>query len=302
MSPRGLLLIHFLTNALVFPVPNPLESLFERATGGKEDSTQSANFVRQLFVQAKTDVGIFIEPGETSSIRGTTTGLNSSNVHLFLAFHGGSDDRTCLEFILQLVQGNQAIRATIVRIIRAAEPTPEDQLSKLDSKLSAGSATPTPQAHPVSIPFTIEGGGGTLSGHHGDTVYGTHNHLVSSAADDVAFARAQSTIIDQRLPISLSTIPTAFPLRTSIAQGQAVVAATTSRVIVIAGRGRRDAASHRVESAELIASLGGGGCAVPSSTVRKTFGEVASAFVVSGVGNNVLIIQCRTTRGAEDTA
>lgn len=101
---------------------------------------------------------------------------------------------------------------------------------------------------------------------------------------------------EQRLSISIEMCHTAFPLRSSILRGQVAAAGTDSRFISVVGRGRRDAASHRVESAALL-SLHSSKPGFPSLAVRTSLGELGTALFVSDVSNNVLVIQSRATGG-----
>jgi hypothetical protein len=64
-------------------------------------------------------------------------------------------------------------------------------------------------------------------------------------------------------------------------------------LIVVTGRSRRLAAvDHRMELKEIMADRGSLG-----AEVRKTVGDVASAFVLSGVGSGVLVLQAAGFNG-----
>lgn len=66
-------------------------------------------------------------------------------------------------------------------------------------------------------------------------------------------------------------------------------------MIVITGRSRRLAAmDHRKELKEMMMGERGGSL---GAEVRKTVGDAASAFVVSGVGSGVLVLQAGGYRG-----
>ena len=89
---------------------NPFEALF----GSKSEKSVSAihsHFVRSVFLQAKTDVALFIDRGPVPGEART----NGSIQHIYLPFVGGPDDRLALDFVIQLCT-NPKISATIVRV------------------------------------------------------------------------------------------------------------------------------------------------------------------------------------------
>ena len=102
---------------------NPFEALFRVGGGGSSGTTAmgtassalTAQFIRGVFAQCKTDVALYVDQEHQ---------LNSSPVaktrkqHLFLPFFGGPDDRLALEFVIQLCSANPRISATIVKVVR----------------------------------------------------------------------------------------------------------------------------------------------------------------------------------------
>ena len=93
---------------------NPFDVLFGSMSGGKTDKSPSvihSQFVRSVFAQSKTDVALFIDPGDRSGAR--VGGI----VHVFLPFFGGPDDRLALEFVVQLCL-NPRMTATVVRMVK----------------------------------------------------------------------------------------------------------------------------------------------------------------------------------------
>ena len=95
-------------------MPTALEALF-----GATSSTTS--FIRQLFLLSSTDVGLFIDRGLFSRP------IIANRYHIFFAFHGGADDRTCLDLLLQLVAGGGGgISGTVVRLIKTGEASEWD--------------------------------------------------------------------------------------------------------------------------------------------------------------------------------
>lgn len=230
---------------------------------------------------------------------------------LFLPFHGGSDDRACLELLLQLAKNNRGVRVTVLIVTRAPEPTEEDkqfdgQVSKIDSSgeesQDASSASP-PLASPASptqaLEFTLHG---THQGGHG-TIYPTQHDLESETADTIALDHARASTSPTTTTtdsVTFVDISTSRPLRTVIRRAAAHAAARkTSRFTWVVGRGRRDAASHRQEGLELLREAEQerrlGVCA--AAEARRCLGEGGVAALLSGVGENVLVVQSRATGG-----
>ncbi|KAL8277998.1 hypothetical protein RQP46_009630 [Phenoliferia psychrophenolica] len=278
-------------------LPNPFEVLFDRATGGKEGSPAYASFVRDVFAEATTDVALFLDRGTTAPPPTTLPGLH----HVFLAFYGGADDRAALELVLQLVQRNAGVSATVVCIRRAAEPTPEDGDHKFSSSTDLSPTTPgSPRGDDMYHP-TI--GGGTTRA--GDTLYPGADALQSESADEVALTLARSVITDEGLAVALQeNVMTAFPLQTCLARLRAAAtSAPDARLTVVVGRGRVGALSHRKELVTLLAAKGNSALGVArSGEVRRSLGEVGTAVLVGGVGSNILILQSRLTAGVRKEA
>jgi len=86
--------------------------------------------------------------------------------------------------------------------------------------------------------------------------------------------------------LEFTTLSTAIPLHAAIQQ--ATTAASPSvKLIVVTGRSRRLAVeNHRNELKDLMNEHGQVG-----AEVRKTIGDVATAFVVAGVGSGVVVVQ-----------
>ncbi|KAM0753738.1 hypothetical protein T439DRAFT_342036 [Meredithblackwellia eburnea MCA 4105] len=299
-------------------VPNPFENLFDRAIGGglKDSNPPSyAAFVRDLFIEAKTDVGVFVDRGTTAPAPTSLPGLH----HLFLPFFGGADDRVALEILTQLVQRNLGITATVLRVTKTPEPTAED-LERKPTSESMGSAfksssskdvsegSPNPNvagpAQPLTTHKSTIHSGNTVKGHAGDTMYPGENALQSESADDVAFELLRAVVSEERLPIETLQSETAYPLKASLARLRAVGRGTVERrLTVICGRGRVGAMSHRVELKELLdgATAAGKVGVARSTEVRKCLGEVGTGVLVKGAGSNILVVQSRMTVGTRNT-
>lgn len=269
-------------------VPNPFETFFDKAVGGKEGSPAYASFVRDVFAEASTDVALFLDRGTTAPPPSTLPGQH----HIFLPFFGGVDDRSALELVLQLVQRNAGVAATIVHIRRAAEPTAEDGDQKIDfPRAHLGVSTPG-----VDETYQPTVGHGT---HTRDTVYPGADSLQSESADTVAIELARVAISEDGLAVSLEPCSTAFPLQTCLSRlRKAADAAPDARLTTVVGRGRVGALSHRKELVALLANVGGASLGVArSSEVRRSLGEVGTAVLVGGSGSNLLILQSRLTAG-----
>ncbi|KAL8286345.1 hypothetical protein RQP46_004833 [Phenoliferia psychrophenolica] len=269
-------------------LPNPFEGMFRR-NGVTEGSPQYATFVRRVFAESATDVGLFLflDRGVDS-----TPSVSSGRAHLFFAFHGGTDDRACLDFIVQLASRNPGITASIFRIVPSAEPTAEDlgtASTKQSTRLSADEDEPLPQ-------LTVHGGTCAT-----DTIYPTQPNLASETADAISLAVWFEESQVPRRPeiaaglarISFATIATVRPLHTSIARAEATARDHAVPLVVVAGRGRRDAKAHGRELGEFFKSRieDVQGSIANSSEVRRSLGDLASAYLVAGVGTSLLVIQ-----------
>ena len=135
-----------------------------------------------------------------------------------------------------------------------------------------------------------------------DTVYGQQNteiRMQSDTADNVAWARyaPAASASDTKTPHSaLSSNPhvefkyllTPIPLHAAIQEATAVALSSCGyKLVVVTGRSRRLAVeNHRAELLRLMNEHNHVG-----AEVRKTVGDVATAFVVAGVGSGVVVVQ-----------
>lgn len=120
---------------------NPFDGVFHKSAG--RDQTSSviySNFIRKVFLEAPTDVALFVDRGIPSS---SGLSADASNQHLFLPFFGGPDDRLALSFIVQLC-ANPTVTATVVRLKKTEGLTPSDTIEESKAQ------TATSQAHNVS--------------------------------------------------------------------------------------------------------------------------------------------------------
>jgi len=145
-----------------------------------------------------------------------------------------------------------------------------------------------------------------------DTVYGQHDtetRLQSETADNIIWARYatppsasnsdrksthSAASSSARPQIEFKTLSTPIPLHAAIQEATlAIYPASTStsttptKLIVVTGRSRRLAAeNHRKELKELMSEH-----EYVGAEVRKTIGDVGTAFVVAGVGSGVVVLQ-----------
>lgn len=285
------------------PAVNPFENLFRNNTSSAaERSPQYAAFVRATFLKANCDVGLFLDRGAF----GEASAIPGGRQHIYLPFFGGADDRMALELVMQLAR-HPGVTAAVVRLVRAATPTEEDQ-SSLASKSNSGNSL---AAEEPSAPmhFTVHAGGAGA-----DTVYGANNtqhQLQSETADNLALAHffpaefgareapTHSAAVTSALTrAKFTTVNSVSPLKASLAHANQQAESSSSPLLVVTGRSRRGGVSHREEleqflkehvtkSTNGVASLG----LAASSEVRKTLGDCASALVVANIAGSILVVQ-----------
>lgn len=299
-------------------IPNPLEAYFN-GTGSSLASTMTiqgaagyASYLREVYAEAPCDVAVFVDRSDAAASPDLPT--SAGKAHLFLAFHGGSDDRLALSLLVQLVTANPGHTATVIRIERSAEPTQHDRevlgMSPDEDGLATKTATREDGVSQSDQPlFTIHGGANA-----GDTVYptlagGGARGVQSETEDDVLLARFFGSDTDDssarldasvRARIDYSTVSSSQPLHFALAHLAAVRAtlhtsavASGSRVplVVLAGRGRRDAPSHKTELTSLLKERAGTvyRSVVAASEVRRALGDPATALVLSSEDSTAAI-------------
>ncbi|KAJ7642763.1 Sodium/hydrogen exchanger family-domain-containing protein [Mycena polygramma] len=265
---------------------NPFDALFK--TGGahhdKSAHALHAQFVRGVFAKASTDVALFVDQEESPSAR-----VAGSKQHLFLIFFGGPDDRLALEFVVQLCASPNCT-ATVLRL---AKQDVDADISRVTSAHLVGGE----KAEEVNA-MTVTSAIGAFP----DTVYGhatTETRMQSETADNIAWAKFASPVADgasitssTASRIEFRELATPVPLHAAINEVKthheaSVGQARLPRVLVVVGRSRRLAVeNHAGELKELADEYGSVG-----TDVRKTMGDVASAFVVSSAGSGVVVVQ-----------
>ncbi|KAF9002926.1 Sodium/hydrogen exchanger family-domain-containing protein [Cyathus striatus] len=261
------------------PMGNPFDMLFRSAGGGAENSAAAihSQFVRGIFAQAKTDVALFVD--QTLPWSGATSG--GSRQHLFLPFFGGPDDRLALDFVVQICE-NPKVTATAVKVTK--QEIGSDVVRPLDAKIAEERRE---DINALTVASAVAG--------FPDTVYGhasTETRLQSETADSIAWGRYTSPGAPSLPALSRITfreIASPIPLQAIIQEAHAQAEASTASgdLLIIAGRSRRLAVeNHRQELKALMDKHGAVG-----AEVRKTIGDVATAFVVSKCGSGVVVLQ-----------
>ncbi|SCV69534.1 BQ2448_2554 [Microbotryum intermedium] len=285
-------------------LPNPFDSIFGNDASAASGSLAYASFVRKVFADATCDVALFLERGSPPA---DAAPLLAGRAHLFLAFHGGSDDRACLNLLVQLVAQHSGLSATVVKIERAAEATAADQALSTKNNTRDGSSSSTEAIHdtPALLSlFTVQGGGGAV-----DTIYPTQNELTSQTADEIILARyfdpsltRSPALSDAISRIEYETIQTVQPLHLTIARARATSASLPNNVpfVLVSGRSRKDAPSHATELTDLLKQnldrVAGG--VANSSEVRRSLGDVAVGYVVAGIeATSLLVLQAKGKGG-----
>ncbi|GAA6009345.1 hypothetical protein JCM11491_004281 [Sporobolomyces phaffii] len=303
-------------------IRNPLEGLFglkdARGARGRSggEAASYATFARRVFAEAPCNVSLFLEtaPSTTAS----DSSLPIYNSHFVLPFHGGSDDRACLRLLFQLVTANPHLSATVLHVVRAAEPTPADlalnqtstATSFVDEKIhhhAAGSD------HENAM-FTVHGGANAT-----DTMYptvareGAALGMESEAQDDILLSRyfsppssspdepARTASVEEALKrISYEKVSTSQPLQFVLSRISHLASSNALRPLVtLVGRSRLDAPSHSAEITQLLKvhadKVQRSICV--STEVRRALGDQATACVVEGSASRVWVVQTKGKGG-----
>nr|GAT45742.1 predicted protein [Mycena chlorophos] len=266
---------------------NPFDVLFKAATSGnaqdKSASAVHASFVRSVFSAAKTDVALAVD--QTSHMHVTVT--TGSKQHLFVVFFGGPDDRMALDFAAQLCARGSHVSATLLRLVKK-DPEADDVQTPQMARIAAEKAE---EANMLTI---------ASANIAADTVYGhvtEETRLQSDTADNLAWSKFADALIDTssgdnnadpQKNIEAREISSPIPLHAAIHEVNAYAEAhRQTRVLVVVGRSRRLAVeNHNAELKQLVGEYGSVG-----TDVRKTMGDVASAFVTAGAGDGLVVLQ-----------
>ncbi|KAJ7066533.1 Sodium/hydrogen exchanger family-domain-containing protein [Mycena amicta] len=262
---------------------NPFDVLFKAASsGGAQDKSASAvhaSFVRSVFMAAKTDVALCVDQtfGAASQIAGV-----GSKQHLFAFFFGGPDDRMAMEFVTQLCATSSHVSATVLRMVKK-----EVDASLVQTAAAAHLEDKAEDMNALTVASVTAG--------FPDTVYGnvtTQTRMQSDTADNIAWAKFASAhptdVSSSQKNIEFRQLISPIPLHAAIHEVNAYRESHRhTRVLAVIGRSRRLAVeNHAGELKELVGEYGSVG-----AEVRKTMGDVASAFVVAGAGDGLVVLQ-----------
>lgn len=259
---------------------NPFDALL-KATAGSAESNASvlhSTFIRNVFSQASSDVALFVD------LAGVV-GVHGSSQHLFLPFFGGPDDRLALDFVAQMCESSKTT-ATVLRVTK--KEVEAEALAPPSAALLAPSGMEEVNANMVTIASAFP-----------DTVYGppdTATRIQSETADNICWSRYETPNVDHPAPVSASAISrmefrhlsSSVPLHAIINEANEQSASLRSkRLLVVTGRSRRLAVeSHTGELKTLMDEH-----RTVGSDVKKTIGDVATAFVVACCGSGIITLQ-----------
>ncbi|PSR72300.1 hypothetical protein PHLCEN_2v11892 [Hermanssonia centrifuga] len=282
------------------PTINPFDKLFGNDGPTHTSHSESAlhsHFVRGVFSKSTTDVALFVDQHIPGDMPRVTTGASGTGgrFHIFLPFFGGPDDRLALEFVVQLC-AHPRVSATVVRFERTDD-------------LSQSRSIDKPEAAYLSIKekgdvHTRENTSTVASRAFPDTVYGnatTQTRMQSETADNIIWLRyaspSSTESFDSVASSALSRIEwketsTPTPLHSLVEQAAVLEDSTSerrSRLMIVTGRSRRLAVeNHHVELKALIDQHRDGGV---MQEVKKTVGDVASSFIVTGSKASIVVLQ-----------
>ncbi|KAJ1309003.1 hypothetical protein OPQ81_004685 [Rhizoctonia solani] len=270
---------------------NPFDAIFGGRSAAVDKATAMvySQFIRRVFVESPSDVALFIDRGLSPVETSTTYGQ-----HVFLPFFGGPDDRLALAFVVQLCL-HPAVSATIVRMKKT------ENLEEVETRFT------DVKAQQVAAALTANNM--TVHSMGPDTVYPqntTQTRLQSETADNLIWNQITSSS-DAHSPAikgALSRItfiedesstPLAGILKRCGDEHNMAVASSKALLVVV-GRGRRMAAeSHTNELRDIIASASAS--ETIGGEVRRTVGDVATAFIATGAKASLFVLQASENVG-----
>ncbi|KIY45592.1 hypothetical protein FISHEDRAFT_66875 [Fistulina hepatica ATCC 64428] len=261
---------------------NPFDTLFGRG-GDSSIFAVHSQFVRGVFMQAETDVALFVDQEGTLH-----QARSSSRQHLFVPFFGGPDDRLALEFVVQLCE-NPRISATIIKLSKAEV---DPALAKVENAYLGGELTGEGANNNM---LTVTS---AATNTFPDTVYDnatTQVRMQSETADRLAWSKYSTSVTERSganypSPAALSRMEfkellSPIPLHATIQAAKECDVHT--RLYVVLGRSRRLAVEDHSQELKVVFEEKG---AVPTE-VRKTVGDVAAAFLASRCGSSLVVVQ-----------
>ncbi|KIJ36673.1 hypothetical protein M422DRAFT_179123 [Sphaerobolus stellatus SS14] len=275
------------------PHNNPFDILFHFGLSEQSSSALHSHFVRGIFARSTVDVALYVDRGRVGS-------GHFSKQHIFLPFFGGPDDRLAMELTVQLCS-KPWISAKMMRVTKTefSPPAPKS-MEAAHTKDTDGQGE---AFHSIFQEHSTVSSAFSLVHGFPDTIYGaatTQTRIQSETADNITWSKFASPSDPSTLSVAereaLSRIQfvktnSATPLRDILAEAEAetnVAVQKKARPFVMLGRARRLAAeSHSDELKSLFEENG----THINGEVRKTMGDVATAFVLSGGNAGLLVIQ-----------
>ncbi|EIN12520.1 hypothetical protein PUNSTDRAFT_118323 [Punctularia strigosozonata HHB-11173 SS5] len=291
---------------------NPFDMLFGGGGGGSSGKEQHpqhphqgaasahhAHFVRSVFAKAGADVALFVDRGHAPDEARTAAGARRH--HVYVPFFGGPDDRLAVEMAVRLCRSWKT-RATVVRVTKrevGAEEEGEGLEKPERAYLGEGAEAYVREQGGATLQTTMTG--------FPDTVYGQHNtqtRMQSETADNVLWSKyAEHVSVESADPSGTGTSLSAAlarvefvdlasprPLHAVVQQVAALLPVSVderARLLVLAGRSRRLAVENHAEELKAMVEEHGG----VNAEVRKTVGDVATAFVLSGLNAGLVVVQ-----------
>lgn len=261
---------------------------------------------------APCNVSLFLETAP--STLASNGSLPIYNSHIFLPFHGGSDDRACLRLLVQLVTANPNLSATVLHVVRAPEPTSADlALSNTTSFVDEKAQHTSSSSNQDNGMFTVHGGANATDTLYPTLARGAGNGIESEAQDDVLLSRyfsppstsesepSRTKEVEEALKrISYEKVSTAQPIQTVLSRISTLSNSSPNRpLVVLVGRSRLDAPSHSAEINQLLKvhteKVQRSICV--STEVRRALGDQATACVVEGSASRVWVVQTKGKGG-----
>ncbi|KAF9459202.1 Sodium/hydrogen exchanger family-domain-containing protein [Collybia nuda] len=271
------------------PSNNPFGALFRSPSGTqKPASAIQSQSVRRVFTQSGVDVALFVDRAASRTELPTAT-----NQHVFLPFFGGPDDRLALEFVVQICESPK-VTATVLRMVRKDDHLLASPTSTAYTKDNGGVSKLPENVNMLSLVSVVSDSTATF---HGETNSGLK--LQSEVADNISWARYAEprTGSGSNLhPAALSRIQfreleTSTPLRSAIQECSLNNAEGDghTRLLIVTGRSVRPAfESHR---AELEALMREHWHDTVDNDMKRTIGDIATAFILTGCGAGVVVMQ-----------
>ncbi|KAI0248731.1 cation/H+ exchanger [Lactifluus subvellereus] len=234
------------------------------SSGADNAASLRSQFIGRVFADSPSDVALFID-------RRLWTDPCSTTPHVFLPFFGGPDDRLALSLVIRLCM-HEGSSATVMRLGRLGSDGNE---LVVDSTGGPGWVPQRDDGTPNDIQLNILGQDDDLRDRVRSST-SSSNVEVHDALNRISFFQAEST--DRPLDRMLE-----------LAKGEA--SRTSKPLLVVAGRSRPMAIeSPRREPTQLISERN---TSLPSD-VAETFGDVASAFVLAGGGESLIVTQAQS--------